>query len=92
MALGRYILTLLFWDIEMEKYQTSDIALASYLFCSGATFKSIDRQDPHRCIFHFDLPDVELLSNWQGGKAYVNALAYFNAYQFLKGKVFHSRI
>lgn len=76
----------------MEKYQTSDIALASYLFCSGATFKAIDRQNPHRCIFQFDIPNLELLTNWQGGDARVNALAYFNAYQFLKGKVFHDKI
>lgn len=69
-------------------YETSDIALASYLFCSGTHLLSIDRRNPRRCIFVFDSPQPNLLSKWLQGKANVNALAFHNAYQELKAKVF----
>ncbi len=74
--------------MEMETYETSDIALASYLYCSGAHVSRIDRQNPRRCIFIFDSPKPELISKWQEGKTSVNALAFYNAYQALKAKVF----
>lgn len=69
-------------------YETSDIALASYLFCSGTQLTKIDRQNPRRCIFTFDSPKPELISKWQEGKANVNALAFHNAYQELKARLF----
>jgi len=69
-------------------FQTADIALASYLYCSGAHLSGIDRQNPHRCLFAFDSPKSELISKWQEGKATVNALAFYNAYQALKAKLF----
>jgi hypothetical protein len=71
-----------------QTYETSDISLASYLFCSGTHLSRINRQNPRRCIFIFESPQVELLSKWQAGKATVNALAFFNAYQALKAKIF----
>ena len=69
-------------------YETSDIALASYLYCSGAQLSRIDRQNPRRCLFIFDSPKPEFISKWQEGKATVNALAFYNAYQALKAKLF----
>jgi hypothetical protein len=74
--------------MQTETFETSDIALASYLFCSGTTLERIDRDNPKRCIFVFQLPKPELLSRWQEGKATVNALAFYNAYQNLKGKLY----
>lgn len=81
-------------NIEMQRaqsdslYETSDIALASYLFCSGVHLSRIDRKNPQRCVFIFQLPQDELLSKWQAGKANVNALAFHNAYQELKARLF----
>jgi len=74
--------------MKSEKYETSDISLASYLYCSGAHLSRIDRQNPRRCIFIFDSPKPELVSKWQEGKANVNALAFHNAYQELKARLF----
>ena len=74
--------------MAMDKFETSDIALASYLFCSGTTFERIDRQNPRRCLFIFHSPKPELISKWQEGKANVNALAYYNAYQGLKASLY----
>jgi len=74
--------------METEIFQTTDIAFASYLFCSGVHLSGIDRQNPHRCIFIFNSPKPELISKWQEGKAMVNALAFYNAYQALKVKIF----
>ena len=74
--------------METQTYETSDIALASYLYCSGAPLSGIDRQNPRRCVFIFDSPKPELISKWQEGKANVNALAFHNAYQELKARLF----
>jgi len=74
--------------MKSEKYETSDIALASYLYCSGARLSRINRQNPRRCIFIFQFPKPELISKWQEGKATVNALAFYNAYQALKARLF----
>lgn len=74
--------------MEIEPYVTSDIALASYLYCSGTNLSDIDRQNPRRCLFVFDSPKPELISKWQEGKATVNALAFYNAYQALKARLY----
>jgi len=75
-------------ETRIDKYETSDIAQAAFLFASGTNLLSINRRNPRRCIFVFDSPQPELLSKWLQGKASVNALAYHNAYQELKAKVF----
>jgi len=74
--------------MQKDVYETSDIALASYLYCSGSNLADIDRHNPHRCLFVFESPKPELISRWQEGKATVNALAYHNAYQALKARLF----
>ncbi len=74
--------------MRTQSYETSDIAFASYLFCSGAQLLKIDHQNPHRRVFVFSSPAPELFADWQQGKATVNALAFYNAYQTLKSKVF----
>lgn len=74
--------------METQTYETSDIALASYLFCSGVQLLSIDHQNPRRCNFIFDSPKPALISKWQEGKATANALAFYNAYQALKARLF----
>jgi hypothetical protein len=71
-----------------ESYETSDIALASYLYCSGTHLLRIERHNPHRCVFVFSSATPQLLTNWQQAKATVNALAFYNAYQALKAKLF----
>ena len=74
--------------MDMQTYKTSDISLAAFLFCSGTQLSGLDHQNPRRCVFVFESPKPELISKWQEGKATVNALAYYNAYQALKAKVF----
>lgn len=74
--------------IKMDRYETSDTALASYLYSSGTKLVAIDRTNPHRCTFVFDAPKPDLISRWQEGNAIVNALAFYNAYQSLKAKLF----
>lgn len=74
--------------METQTYETSDIALAAFLYCSGTRLSGIDRQNARRCTFVFDSPKPELISKWQEGKANVNALAFHNAYQELKARLF----
>ena len=71
-----------------QTYETSDIALAAYLFSSGTNLFDINRTNPRRVVFIFDSPKPEILSKWQEGKATVNALAFHNAYQELKARLF----
>lgn len=75
-------------EMGTETYETSDIALASYLYCSGVQLVGIDRQNPHRCLFIFDSHKPDLISKWQEGKAVVNALAFYNSYQTLKRRLY----
>lgn len=70
------------------QFETSDIALASYLYASGTQLLSINRRDIRRCIFVFKSPNPQLVSDWQEGKANTNALAFYNAFQSLKTKIF----
>ena len=74
--------------METDSYETADIAQAAFLFASGTNLLSINRQNPRRCLFIFEWPKSDLLSKWQEGKAMVNALAFYNAYQALKAKIF----
>jgi hypothetical protein len=76
--------------MEMKKrnYETSDICLAAYLFCSGTPLSEIDRKNPLRCIFVFDFPKPDLLSKWQEGKATANVFAFYNSYQVLKARIY----
>ena len=74
--------------METDTYEITDIAQAAFLFASGTNLLSIDRRNPRRCIFVFDSPQPELISKWQEGKANINALAYHNAYQELKARLF----
>jgi hypothetical protein len=69
-------------------YETSDIALAAYLFASSIHLKDVNRRNPRRVLFIFEPTRTELLEKWQAGKAMVNALAFHNAYQELKQKIF----
>ena len=69
-------------------YETSDIALASYLFASSVRMVEVDRKNPRRVQFIFESPKPDLLEKWQAGKALVNALAFHNAYQELKQRIF----
>lgn len=71
-----------------QTYETSDLAQATYLYCSGVDLISINRNNPRRCIFVFKSPDPELISKWNAGLAEVNAMAFSNAYQSLKLKMF----
>ncbi len=75
-------------DMKNEKFETSDLAFAAFLFCRGINLLRIDRQNPRRCLFIFDSPKLELISEWQGGSAVVNAMGFYNAYCELKARIF----
>lgn len=75
-------------NMAETRYTTSDMALAAYLYSCGVNLAGIDRGNPRKCVFVFDSPQQELIVKWQEGRAVVNALAYYNAYQALKRKLF----
>ncbi len=71
-----------------QAYRTSDLALATYLYCSGTKLLNIERNNGWRATFVFESPKPELISKFQEGTATCLALAYYNAYQSLKQKLF----
>lgn len=76
--------------MDRESFQTSDIALASFLYALGADLTGVERSDPHRVVFLFDLAqkEVEAVRRWREGKATTNALAFYNSYQTLKRRLY----
>ena len=79
-------------EMKTNEFETSDIALASYLLCSGTQLTALNRNNPRRCVFVFESPKPEFLSKWQEGKANVNALAFLNSYQTLKARLFRGNV
>jgi hypothetical protein len=71
-------------NMKTELFETSDLAFASYLYCSGTPLADIDRQNPRRCVFVFNSPNPALVTKWQEGKAIANVLTFYNSYQTLK--------
>lgn len=74
----------------MDTLTTSDLGLATFLYCIGAELRAIDRQNPRRSGFIFAVsPDqAKSLSQWQSGTARVNALAFWNSFQVVKRRLF----
>ena len=76
--------------MEKESFQTSDLALASYLHALGAELAGVDRSDSRRVVFLLELAqkEIEAVKRWQEGKATTNALAFYNSYQTLKRRLY----
>ena len=76
--------------MEKESFQTSDIALASFLYALGAELSGLDRSNPRRVVLLFELAQkqLEAVRRWQEGKATTNALAFYNSYQTLKRRLY----
>jgi len=70
------------------QFETSDIALASWLYTCGTQLLFVNRNNPRRCVFVFQHPELELISEWQEGRANGNTGAYYNALQVLKRMVY----
>jgi len=67
----------------VENFKTSDLALASYLYCLGGSLVDIDRRNPGRCVFIFELTpqQQEAVAKWQDGTATVNASFFWNSFR-----------
>jgi len=71
-----------------EKFETSDLALASYLHCCGTELLFVNHSNPRRVIFVFELLKPELVFAWREGKANTNVVAYSNSYRDLKRMIY----
>lgn len=74
----------------MAEFATADLGLAAFLYCLGRPLRGIDRTNPRRCQFEFDVEDEADVSAWRSGEATVNALAYWEATQELKRRLFRN--
>jgi hypothetical protein len=76
--------------MERQEFQTSDVALAAFLYYHDAVLADIDRSIPGRCVFVFELtPEHQLeVAGWRDGSAMVGALAYSDAYRAMKARIF----
>lgn len=77
-------------QVENGRFQTSDMALAAFLYYHGANLVTIDKQNPRRCTFIFGVSPEhrELISGWRDGSAMVGALGFMSAYRTMKARVF----
>ena len=66
--------------------ETTDLGMASYLYSIGGELISVDRANPRRAIFAFELsPDQkERIGEWQSGNATGNLLGFWTSYQQVK--------
>ncbi len=69
-------------------FETSDLTLATFLYASGVILVDIDRTEPRRAIFIFEQPTKELISSYQSGTATINVLAFDNAQNELRARLF----
>ncbi len=81
-------------SVVNNEFPTTDLTLASYLYASGVILIRVDYlnpQDSNQATFIFEQPKKELLSDFQSGKAKVGVLAYDDAQNELKSRLYKSR-
>lgn len=73
----------------MEKYQTKDLYIASFLYAKDVTFTGINKEG-RNCTFLFEDSDTckKLVLLQFQGKAEVNARAFIEAIKTLKSLIF----
>jgi hypothetical protein len=77
-------------DATEDIYLTSDFPLAVYLYTSGIKLRGTNRTNVRRAVFIFNKPPEDVLADWVSGRAVVNALAFYNSYQTLKGELWRA--
>lgn len=71
-------------------YETSDVYLASYLICQGATLLETERVGPRRTIFRFDSNEflhALLRVYWSNDDIQVPPTRLFNSLRSLKSRI-----
>jgi Domain of unknown function (DUF5659) len=71
-------------------YETSDVYLASYLLCMGATLTGTDRVGPRRTIFRFESNEFlhsVLRTYWSNDRILVPPTQLFHALRKLKSRI-----
>ena len=68
-------------------YETSDTALAAYLYSLGTKLLHIDYSLSHRVVFVFLEPADDTLSAYLTGQATGNIQAFYRAYRTLISKL-----
>src|SRR5205823_3365073 len=71
-------------------YETSDVYLASYLLCQGATLVETERVGPRRTIFRFESDEflhALLRAYWSNDDIVVPATQLYDALRGLKSRI-----
>ncbi len=75
---------------ETELYKTSDIAIASALYCLGYAIDTVDKSEPKAVfIFERDKPLDEITAAFWSRKLELDALTYFNAIKQVKSRLYN---
>ena len=75
---------------ENEFFESSDLALASALYCLGAKLDTVDRTNPRRAVFVFQREkglDALVQAFW-ARTLMVDAMGYFTAQRQLKQRLY----
>lgn len=75
---------------ENDCFETSDIALASAIYCKGGRVEAIDKTSPTRAVFLFErTSDLDaLVQGFWSHSLSVEPLAYFNSLKELKTRLY----
>src|SRR4051812_15495975 len=71
-------------------YETSDVYLASYLLCQGATLLETERVSPRRTIFRFESDEYVhslLRAYWSNDDIVVPATRLYDSLRGLKSRI-----
>jgi len=75
----------------MEKYKTSDLAIASYLVSNNINILETETHDHQRFQFVFDISrqdGITIEDKWWAGSLVVNPRAYFQGIEQMKNMIF----
>ena len=77
-------------DDDLRPFDTPELGLAAYLQASGIHPSRVDRANPSRAVFHFNLTDeqFELISKWFDGTGLIPAASFHYAYNAIKRMAF----
>lgn len=76
--------------MALSPYETSDVYLASYLLCQGATLLGTERVGPRRTIFRFESNEFlhsVLRVYWSNDRILVPPTQLFHALRKLKSRI-----
>ena len=76
-------------NINSKDFTTSDLPLATFLHATGHKLLFINRENPKRAIFIFEVNDLSVIDRWNRKDCMVNAWVFWTSFNKLKAKIYN---